>query len=137
MLHDPQKIADTRDWLRKAAEDLEAAETLFRQHASFAATVVFHCQQAAEKAFKAFLFWHGTPFHKTHDLEELGNACQVHDATLSDVANRAVNLTPYAWRFRYPGDVFAPAPPDVASALALAREVYEAVLARLPEEVRP
>jgi len=31
----------------------------------------------------------------------------------------------------------APAPEDVAAALALARAVYEAVLARLPEEARP
>jgi hypothetical protein len=34
--------------------------------------VVFHCQQAAEKAMKGFLSWHDSPFGKTHDLALIG-----------------------------------------------------------------
>ncbi|HTE85517.1 MAG TPA: hypothetical protein VK821_12370 [Dehalococcoidia bacterium] len=37
----------------------------------------------------------------------------------------------------YPGGPFAPTEEETREALALAREVYEAVLARLPEGVRP
>jgi len=134
---DPQKAADTRDWLRKALEDLRSAEVLMRPSVGLAGPAVFHCQQAAEKALKAFLFWHDTPFRKTHGLDELGAACAALDSSLRGLGAVAVSLTPYAWRFRYPGDVLAPAPEDVAAALALARAVYEAVLARLPEEARP
>jgi HEPN domain-containing protein len=35
----------------------------------------FHCQQAVEKAMKAFLTWHDRIFRKTHDLVELGGHC--------------------------------------------------------------
>ncbi len=46
-------------------------------------------------------------------------------------------LSEYAWKYRYPGE---PAEPEVAEAqeaLALAREVYLAILSRLPPEVKP
>jgi hypothetical protein len=43
---------------------------------------VFHAQQAAEKAWKAFLAAHERPFRKTHDLDELGSAAAEGDATL-------------------------------------------------------
>ena len=38
---------------------------------------------------------------------------------------------------RYPGESEAPSPEEAQAALAMAREVYDAVLARLPEQVRP
>jgi HEPN domain-containing protein len=98
---------------------------------------VFHCQQAAEKTLKAFLVAHERPFRKTHDLDELGNAVAALDATLADVVDRAKDLTPYAWRFRYPGTPVDPSAEEAREALVLAREVHEAVLKRLPEEVRP
>ncbi len=134
---DPQKVADTREWLRKALEDLRSAEVLTGPRVRLAGSAVFHCQQAAEKAYKAFLFWHDTPFRKTHELAELGEACAALDASLASLVDRAASLTPYAWRFRYPGDVLAPTPADVAAALALAREVYTAVRSRLPHEAQP
>jgi HEPN domain-containing protein len=43
---------------------------------------MFHCQQAAEKALKAFLTFHDQPFRKTHDLASLGKQCANIDATL-------------------------------------------------------
>ncbi|MBI2939102.1 MAG: HEPN domain-containing protein [Chloroflexi bacterium] len=52
MLLDPQKVADTREWLRKALEDLGSAEVLAHPSVGFVGPAVFHCQQAAEKAFK-------------------------------------------------------------------------------------
>ncbi len=53
------------------------------------------------------------------------------------VAERAEGLTQFVWLFRYPGDPDTPAPEEAQDALALAREVYGAVLQRLPLEVRP
>jgi HEPN domain-containing protein len=135
MRHDPQKIAELRDWLTKALHDLQAAEGLLEMKPSLCDVAVFHCQQAAEKSFKAFLFWNDRPFRKTHELEVLGQACGKIDASLKDIVERAVELTPFAWRFRYPGDVMAPSETDAQDALSLAREVYAAIVVRLPKDV--
>lgn len=137
MPHDPQKVAECRAWLERAWADLDAAEILLASDHPRADTVLFHCQQVSEKAWKAFLFWHDVPFRKTHDLRELGDGCEVLDPSLASVSRRAEDLTPFAWVFRYPGDEEEPTREEAAEALALARDVYEAILARLPEEMRP
>jgi HEPN domain-containing protein len=98
---------------------------------------VFHAQQAAEKSMKALLTWHGQVFRKTHDLTELGEACARLDPGIDPLLRRAAVLTDYSWRFRYPGDLDEPPLHEAEDALLVAREVYEAVLARLPEETRP
>jgi hypothetical protein len=76
------------------------------------------------------------PFARPN-LRELGGACARIDPSIGDLAERAEDLTPFAWIFRYPGVPEEPEPDETEAALALAREVYEAVLSRLPEEVRP
>ena len=50
---------------------------------------------------------------------------------------RAETLTEYATRFRYPGARYEPSLEEARAAVALAREVMEAILIRLPREVRP
>lgn len=40
-------------------------------------------------------------------------------------------------QFRYPGEPEQPTQEEAEEALALAREVYEAILTRLPKEIRP
>jgi HEPN domain-containing protein len=137
MPHDPQKLAECRAWLKRAEADLESASILLVAVRPRSDTAVFHCQQAVEKAWKAFLFWNDTPFRKTHNLRELGEACVRIDASLAALAEQAEDLTPFAWIFRYPGVPEEPEREEAEAALALAREVYEAVLARLPDEVRP
>lgn len=69
---------------------------------------LFHCQQAAEKALKAFLTFHNQPFRKTHNLEEIGEACLAIDPTLGSAVDEAVPLTEYAWIYRYPGPTASP-----------------------------
>jgi HEPN domain-containing protein len=137
MPHDPELIAETRVWLAKSANDLGIAEALSRNDPPFLDDVVFHCQQAAEKALKGFLAWHKTGFRKTHNLEEIGEQCLKLDPTLKDLIDRATPLTEYAWKFRYPGEPEAPSREEAEEALATARQVYQAVLARLPQELRP
>ncbi len=98
---------------------------------------MFHCQQAAEKALKAFLVWHDVPFRKTHDLKELGDACIKIQSTLKETIARAVPLTEYAWKFRYPGEPAELTKREARTALATARALYSAVVSRLPEDVKP
>jgi HEPN domain-containing protein len=133
----PEVAAEVREWLERAADDLREAEHDLTAAPLLARGAVFHCQQAAEKALKAFLSAHERPFPRTHDLDELGRVVVALDSTLATVVDRAKDLTPYAWRFRYPGAPLAPTEDETREALALAREVYSAILARLPEEVWP
>lgn len=136
MPHDPELVAETRGWLAKAALDLRAADHSLTAVPPLVDDIVFHAQQAAEKCFKAFLTWHQVPFRKTHSIEELGEQCLAVDASLKATVDRAVPLTEYAWKFRYPGEVATPTDDEVQAALADARAVSDAVLARLPPETQ-
>ena len=55
-MRDP-KIMEVSSWLGKAQEDLHSAEWLLESPHGLYAAVGFHCQQAAEKALKAYLSW--------------------------------------------------------------------------------
>lgn len=57
-------------WLRRARQDLEAAQFLHANRKA-AAVVAVQLQQAAEKALKALLLAHDRPVRRTHDLELL------------------------------------------------------------------
>jgi HEPN domain-containing protein len=136
MPHNPELVEETREWLLKVRDDLEAAERLLSLGRPLPGHAAFNAQQAAEKAEKAFLTWHGRPFLKTHDLAILGQDCTAIDPSLSAPAVAANPISRYAVEPRYPGFD----PPTVAEAkeaIALARSMYDAVLARLPEEVKP
>ena len=137
MPHDPELVAETRAWLAKASLDLAAADHELTAEPPFVEDIVFHAQQAVEKSFKALLTWNGKPFRKTHNLEELGEQSLGVAPDLRASVDRAVPLTDYAWKFRYPGDPAAPSRDEAQSALAIARETFEAILRQLPEEVRP
>ncbi len=137
MQHDAARVAETREWLAKAALDLQAAEFEFTAEPPLTADIVFHCQQLVEKSLKGFLVWHDVPFRKTHNLVEIGQQCSSIDPTLQEPIRRAAGLTEYAWRFRYPGEPQQPPVPEAREALALAREVYGAIISRLPEGTRP
>ncbi len=140
MTFDPVLLSDVRAWLIKASRDLRSAELALQAEAELYGDVVFHCQQAAEKSLKAFLVWHDTRFRKTHSLEEIGEQCLAVDSTLKLTVDRAVPLTQYAWKFRYPpepGEPDEPTREEAQRALEIAREVWNAILGRLPREAHP
>ncbi|MBA2451355.1 MAG: HEPN domain-containing protein [Chloroflexi bacterium] len=82
MLPDP-KAELTREWLLVASEDLRLAELAKSADPPLLSGVVYHCQQAFEKALKAFLVWHGRPIQRTHALPELVALCQQIDLAFS------------------------------------------------------
>jgi HEPN domain-containing protein len=59
-------LDEVRVWLRKASGDLLSARILVEQSPLVLGPAAFHCQQAAEKALKAFLVWRSVPFEKVH-----------------------------------------------------------------------
>ncbi len=85
---------DSWAWIEKAPIDLRSARALL--DAGIVSSALFHCQQAAEKGFKAFLTWHAIPFRRVHDLEETGALCVSVDPELAPIVKRAEPLTAYA-----------------------------------------
>jgi HEPN domain-containing protein len=80
-------------WLRRAREDLRAAEVDLAAEPPLLADAAFHCQQAVEKALKGLLARHDHVFPRTHDLAQLARACLEHEPTLEDLLRRAAPLT--------------------------------------------
>lgn len=137
MPHDPELIEATRAWLLKEDEDLQVADVALRAKRMLTNGVTFHAQQAAEQAMKAFLTWNKTPFGKTHLLAEVGRACCEIDPTLEQTVRRAVPLTEYAWKSRYPGEWTEPTHEEAVQAVVLAQSLFTAVVERLPVETHP
>jgi HEPN domain-containing protein len=137
MAIDPVLMADIQSWLIKAANDLRGADIDLAAEPPLLEDALFHCQQAAEKSFKAFLTSHNQPFRRTHSLEEIGEACLALDATLKPIVDEAVPLSEYAWLYRYPGPPPAPTIDEAITARAIARRVYQAILERVPAQAHP
>lgn len=130
------KLDEVRSWLQKAHQDLDAAAWLLESPQSLYGIVGFHCQQAAEKALKAYLTCEEEPFGKTHSLVVLVGMGLKFDPDFDSLRTAATTLTPYAVATRYPGDMIDISIREAKAALSLAHQVWEFVLYRLPEEVR-
>jgi HEPN domain-containing protein len=120
-------------WLAKAEDDLRVARLLIAEENRLNAAGAYHCQQAAEKALKAWLTARNIVFPKTHDLETLLHLCRPGDAGFAAYAEQARALTPLATEYRYPGDLFEPTTGQVRESLRQATEIvdYTARLIRL------
>jgi HEPN domain-containing protein len=58
-------------WLLKASHDLAAARLLAQGGRPILDVAIYHCQQAAEKAVKAFLVFNDEFPDRTHDVDVL------------------------------------------------------------------
>lgn len=110
-------------WLVKSDDDLRVARLLTLEENALYVAGVYHCQQAAEKAIKAWLTCHDIVYPKTHDLEALLHLCRPQEPGFSAYAEHARVLTPLATEFRYPSDVHSPAPENAREALGQASEL--------------
>lgn len=130
------QAALAREWFEKAEHDALAAEQLAPTEA-LSDVVAFHCQQAAEKALKAYLTWCNQPFRRVHDLEELVNTCAALDSAFLSLLPAAESLSPYAITLRYPTGAAALTAPEVDEARRLMHEVMSFVRDRLPPQASP
>ena len=99
---------DCLEWLEYARKDIDVANHLYvlqqnprhRPHEA----ILFHCQQGAEKALKAFIVQSGIFPPRTHDLQDLLSICSKHDIQFDKVrlAKHCAFLTPFAVLVRYP-----------------------------------
>ena len=121
---------EIQQWLLKSQRDLEAAKVLF-EHGLFD-VVVYHCQQSAEKALKAYSVYQEVILQKTHNLVVLLESCLAFDINFEILRDSAEILTPYATEFRYPGDTIEPEKYEAEEALAIASLVLDFVVKLLP-----
>lgn len=112
-------------WLAKAEDDLRVARLLIAEENRLYGAGAYHCQQAAEKALKAWLAARNIVFPKTHDLETLLHLCRPEDAGFGVFVEQARVLTPLATEFRYPGDLFEPSSAQAIENLQQATEIFD------------
>ncbi|MFQ5627475.1 MAG: HEPN domain-containing protein [bacterium] len=129
----------TRAWLRKANRDLGSAKKLAEDSEPYFDTAIYHCQQTAEKAIKAYLVFHDIEFEKVHNLSVLIESCTEIDSDFQTYADAADTLTPYATAFRYPNELFEDEPDteQMDEAVELAEQILDFVLQKLPKNVHP
>jgi HEPN domain-containing protein/predicted nucleotidyltransferase len=135
----PEDLAMMREfyeaWLYKAEHDFETAQITFRNVPPILDASVFHAQQCAEKALKAFLSFSRQPIERTHKLEDLIRQCAGVDSSFGDLLEDAKLLTPSVSEFRYPekftGDddlsKLDPTPADTQKAIAAAAKFLDFV----------
>ena len=116
-------------WLLIAQEDLDSAKHLFSREFT---TTLFHAQQCAEKALKAYLSFKNKPIIKTHDLIKLVNSCLECDYHFETLRPLAADLTPYETAGRYPEDSFEkPTKEDIEELLEQAEDVFTFVVTNI------
>ena len=128
---DEAKRSLVRAWLAKADEDLAVARLLIEQERRLLSSGVYHCQQAAEKALKAWLTSRDIVFPKTHDLESLLHLGRAAEPGLAAYLEPAQALTPLATEYRYPGDAVTPSFEEAHQALTDALMIVRFVHGKL------
>ncbi|MFN0067150.1 MAG: HEPN domain-containing protein [Limisphaerales bacterium] len=136
---DETKRAWVRSWLIKSGSDLRSARALLALTEPATDTASYHCQQAAEKALKAFLAYRDRPLERTHDLERLLELAVELDAEFGAFTAHAELLNPYASAYRYPGTsaILFPSVAEIAAAVEQADALCAFVLGKLPGETWP
>jgi HEPN domain-containing protein len=92
-----------QQWLERALDDLDTAQLLYNNYRPRKLEVsCYQCQQAAEKALKAYLTHMRHSFKFTHDLLELCVVCGSFDEGFRDLEEDCSDISHYATDARYP-----------------------------------
>lgn len=110
-------------WLVKAEHDLGSARKLIEGDMPFPDTAIYHAQQCAEKALKAYLSYKQQPIQKTHNLSLLIELCSKIDESFMELLSDANELVPYGIAFRYPDIDMEPDKEEVIAAIAKAERI--------------
>lgn len=127
----PDLRGEGAQWLAQARDDLEAARLL--RGGGHHNLACFHCQQAAEKALKAFLILRDEEDIGGHSVERLCERAAGLDDRFTELVNDAARLDVFYLPTRYPNALAgglpsrAFGPEESERALELADRVVEAV----------
>ncbi|WP_242044861.1 HEPN domain-containing protein [Anabaena azotica] len=121
--------------VEKAQRDLNAAQKLAPELPDIA---IYHCQKGAEKALKGFLVFHDTDPGDTHNINSLVKLASKFEPKFATLLKEAGYLSQYNQTYRYPMEAtedFIPTPGELNKAYKLATEVYQNVIASMPNEI--
>ncbi len=130
------KRKEINQWLIKSMHDLGSARRLLEGEEKYLDNAVYHCQQAAEKAIKAFLTYKDIVFEKTHNPIALLSLCLPSESSFAQFKKETEILTPYATEFRYPGDVLEPDMSEVKQALEMSESIVNFIIDLIPDYVK-
>jgi len=119
-------------WLIKAYHDLISAKKLARDEEPVLDTAIYHTQQCAEKALKAYLSYKQQPPQKSHNLRLLVELCQEIDETFAELLDDAEELSPFATAYRYPDMIMEPDAQEVEVAAKQAEKIFDFVRQKVP-----
>ena len=125
MIPDPDEI---KEWFQVTEDDLISAQILLNHDPPVINTACFHCQQAIEKALKAFLVWKGQSFEKIHDIGYLLDLCKNYGLSLNFLnKDKAETITSYAAEIRYPSAIPKITIDEAREALDIANDVWRLI----------
>ena len=114
-------------WLIKSRNDLKSSKKLIEGDDAVLDTSIYHTQQCAEKALKAYLAFKKHPVEKTHDVEYLIELCSEYNPEFENLIEDAEKLNPYSTLYRYPGILLEPEEEDVREAIQVAEKILKFV----------
>lgn len=112
------------EWMKRVRSHLARARLSKISEEILYEDLCFDCQQAAEKAIKALLISYNKEFTWTHSIARLLELALEEGIEIPDKIKMAINLTIYAVRTRYPGEMEPVSKEEYEEALTLAEDVY-------------
>jgi HEPN domain-containing protein len=122
-----QQVDLIKQWMIKGDHDLGTAKITYLHIPEYLDTVTFHCQQAIEKYFKAYLIFQSIPFRFSHDLVYLLDLITQIDSDFESYYDIVAELQGYAVEIRYPNETVFLSKDKVEYAMEIARKVREFV----------
>jgi HEPN domain-containing protein len=126
------------DWILLAEKDIKTASMIINDE--FLTNIVaFHCQQAIEKYFKAYILEYDKPLLKIHDLPKLyGIIKEIKDLEIDEDLLSVINET--YLEDRYPGELGLlpdgiPSNEQVHDFLEFARNIEEKIKNEITKKI--
>ena len=119
------------EWIRYASDDLFTARHMFEDvYPKRLGISVWHSQQCAEKALKAFLVANDIDPPKIHNLNRLGELCGNIDGEFFQIEIPCAKLNPLGAEIRYPNEL-AVDESAAKTAIEDAQKIYDFCAAKI------
>jgi HEPN domain-containing protein len=122
------------EWLFKAGQDIRSASILRIAQDPVLDIAIYHTQQCAEKALKAYLAFKNQEIDKTHNLDILNGRCIVLNKDFEGFRESALFLMPFSTVYRYPEGDLLPSTAKVDRAIDAATNLFKFVKATIGRE---
>ena len=110
-------------WVKKAENDLHAAQVLLHSNKLLPDIVCFHCQQYAEKLLKSVLYSYDADIPRTHDLSYLLKLINEKHPLQERLFELVEIIGDYSVAVRYPFALEEPTQEDAEAAYDAALEI--------------